>query len=88
MKYFANAKCEIKCASKHLRSKYFIRVSVFHSKAISLAAGEFHGKRKDTLSRVFLFLEATPGFEPGNQGFADPCLTTWLCRHRCKKRHT
>ena len=26
------------------------------------------------------FLEATPGFEPGNQGFADPCLTTWLCR--------
>ena len=27
-----------------------------------------------------LRLEATPGFEPGNQGFADPCLTTWLCR--------
>ena len=26
-------------------------------------------------------LEATPGFEPGNRGFADPCLTTWLCRH-------
>ena len=26
-------------------------------------------------------LEATPGFEPGNEGFADPCLTTWLCRH-------
>ncbi len=25
-------------------------------------------------------MEATPGFEPGNQGFADPCLTTWLCR--------
>ena len=33
-------------------------------------------------------LEATPGFEPGNQGFADPCLTTWLCRrieNRSKK---
>ena len=29
------------------------------------------------------FLEVTPGFEPGNQGFADPCLTTWLC-HRCR----
>ena len=27
-----------------------------------------------------LTLEVTPGFEPGNQGFADPCLTTWLCR--------
>ena len=26
-------------------------------------------------------LEATPRFELGNQGFADPCLTTWLCRH-------
>ena len=27
------------------------------------------------------FLEVAPRFEPGNQGFADPCLTTWLC-HR------
>ena len=26
-------------------------------------------------------MEVTPGFEPGNQGFADPCLTTWLCHH-------
>lgn len=25
-------------------------------------------------------LEATPGFEPGRQSFADSCLTTWLCR--------
>ena len=24
------------------------------------------------------FMEVPPGFEPGNQGFADPCLTTWL----------
>ena len=38
-------------------------------------------KQKDTLKSVSFFLEATPGFEPGNQGFADPCLTTWLCRH-------
>ena len=37
MKYFADAKCEIKFAFQHLRSKYFIRVSVFHSEAISLA---------------------------------------------------
>ena len=27
------------------------------------------------------WLEVTPGFEPGNEGFADPCLTTWLCHH-------
>ena len=28
------------------------------------------------------FLEATPRFELGNQGFAGPRLTTWLCRHK------
>ena len=27
-------------------------------------------------------LEATPRFELGNQGFAGPRLTTWLCRHK------
>ena len=32
-----------------------------------------------------LYLEVTPGFEPGNEGFADPCLTTWLC-HRMTER--
>ena len=25
-------------------------------------------------------MEAPPGFEPGSQGFADLCLTTWLWR--------
>src|SRR5450756_2635924 len=25
-------------------------------------------------------MEAAPGFGPGYEGFADPCLTTWLCR--------
>ncbi len=24
-------------------------------------------------------MEGAPGFEPGNKGFADLCLTTWLC---------
>ena len=33
------------------------------------------------LPNVCVNMEATPGFEPGNQGFAGPCLTTWLCRH-------
>ena len=39
-------------------------------------------KKQPHLFDVVVFLEVTPGFEPGNQGFADPCLTTWLC-HRC-----
>lgn len=27
-------------------------------------------------------MEATGGFEPPNEGFAGPCLTTWLRRQR------
>ena len=29
-------------------------------------------------------MEAASGFEPENGGFADLCLTTWLCRHKKK----
>ena len=39
-------------------------------------------KKKDTLFSVSFFLEVTPGFEPGNESFADSCLTTWLCHHQ------
>ena len=34
-------------------------------------------KKSHTFVRLF-FLEVPPGFEPGNEGFADLCLTTWL----------
>ena len=27
--------------------------------------------------RRYSFVEVPPGFEPGNEGFADLCLTTW-----------
>ena len=40
------------------------------------------GDRQLPIARLSLdFLEVPPGFEPGNEGFADPCLTTWP-RHR------
>ena len=40
------------------------------------------GYNKKAPTNVSAFsLEVTPGFEPGNQGFADPRLTTWLCHH-------
>ena len=32
-------------------------------------------------------MEVTPGFEPGNEGFADLCLTTWLCHHTQMPTH-
>ena len=32
-------------------------------------------------SHLIPFKEATIGFEPMNQGVADPRLTAWLCRH-------
>ena len=38
-------------------------------------------QKRSTCKAGASFLEVTPGFEPGNQGFADPCLTTWLCHH-------
>ena len=33
----------------------------------------------------FVNMEVTPRFELGSEGFADPCLTTWLCHHFCSK---
>ncbi len=30
-------------------------------------------------------MEVVPGFEPGDRGFADLCLTTWLYHHKCMK---
>ena len=60
---------------------------IFHSEAISYALAYFTRRRrislkkKDTLSRVFLFLEVPPRFELGNESFADSCLTTWPRYH-------
>ena len=32
------------------------------------------------------FVEAAPRIELGNKGFADLCLTAWLCRHMYGKK--
>ena len=46
-------------------------------------------QRKTSVTRINAHfggsMEAPPRFELGDQGFADPCLTTWLWR-RIKKR--
>ena len=39
-----------------------------------------HGLTRERSLMASGSLEAAPGFEPGNKGFADPRLTTWLCR--------
>ena len=37
---------------------------------------------KNTSTKYWYFyLEAPPGFEPGDKSFADSCLTTWPWRH-------
>jgi hypothetical protein len=35
---------------------------------------------QDSLMGSQRILKAAPRFELGGEGFADPCLTTWLCR--------
>ena len=40
-----------------------------------------YSTKKQSTEALCFILEATPRFELGNKGFADLCLTTWLCRH-------
>ena len=48
---------------------------------ISPVGGDFIAKNNlCPLDKGYFLLEATPGIEPGNQSFADSCLTAWLCR--------
>ena len=43
-------------------------------------------KKKRHAKACLFFLEVTPGFEPGSEGFADLCLTTWP-RHHIQLKH-
>ena len=44
-----------------------------------------NGKSLRWLAPTGSLMEATPRFELGNKGFADLCLTTWLCRRLERK---
>ena len=55
--------------------------AVIISVTTSFAEGKHHSKKKSTSKEVLFFLEVPPGFEPGNNGFADRGLTTWLWYH-------
>ena len=51
--------------------------------------GALHFQSKKTLlMKCFFALEAPPRIELGNKGFADLCLTAWLCRHIKLERET
>ncbi len=55
--------------------------SIIESTKKLVFMGFFHQKEKELQfyqNYSSSFMEAPPGFEPGNQGVADPCLTTWL----------
>ena len=70
---FGFASDEIKFAISHLRSKYFIRFSVFHHEVISLAVRRISLK-KDLLSQVFFLVEMA-GVEPASENLF-PKLST------------
>ena len=48
------------------------------------AAPTNEAQKTASTKRACCFLEVTPGFEPGSEGFADLCLTTWP-RHQLYK---
>ncbi len=65
------------------RQKYTLRVITYSLREITCQS--FGLDKKRTKFSLRSFLEATPGFDPGNQDFADPSLPTWPCR-RMQKR--
>ena len=60
----------------------FLTVAAREKHHLWLRAVYLTGKRVWKVDKGERGTEAAPGFEPGNGGFADLCLTTWLCRRR------
>ena len=59
--------------------KHTSRLIVCVRRALS-DGGVASSKQKRHALRTVFVLEAPPGIGPGNKGFADLCLTTWLWR--------
>ena len=90
--YFRIKRNELESNKKTIFIKSLVQVRVVHY-FIQFFALKFiiknslEKRRKPLISQGFslivLFssaiMEVTPGFEPGNNGFADRGLTTWLC---------
>ena len=64
---------------RHINTSHF-----YLFRSLKFPRNKKEQNKKAPTNRKCFSLEVTPGFEPGNQGFADPCLTTWLC-HRMEK---
>ena len=71
--------CNQKCVNK-LTGSCWITVDRF-SHTAEITKGNPQGA-------AFCNLEALPRIELGNKGFADLCLTAWLCRHIKLERET
>ena len=80
-KMFAHRRISAVCSCTFLKQIELFSVSSYHIR-LHCTSKIFPDITKKHLQNVSaFFLEVTPGFEPGNQGFADPRLTTWLCHH-------
>ena len=72
---------DVMCSASSRAKRTSLAKQTSRTKCTSRSAcGTHRSKKKSTAYAVLFFLEAPPGFEPGDKGFADPCLTTWLWR--------
>ena len=75
-----------RCVPIHARSAHHVQGTHHARRVHHVPEGNtsFQNKKRHPFGCLFC-LEVTPGFEPGNEGFADLCLTTWLCHHMDKR---
>ena len=66
-------------------NRQIVRISLYRKIVLRNAKKRGDERRKKRIKKLRCrklrhgeILEASPGFEPGNEGFADLCLTTWL----------